>query len=575
MTTSTSTTSASTSFTSGSINVSGLGNGTDFNSLISGLITAESTNLTTMQNWKATWQAKVTGFQYLNNKLLSLKTTLQKMDTVNEFLSKTVSTSNSSALTATADADALTTSHSIIVGQLAKNDILTTSTGVSSLTSAVTASNTSISFSYAGQTYYISNISAGTTLTGLVNYINNNATTNSKVRATTINDGTSYHLQLYGMDPGAGNQVVISNTGSLVFGAGTFDNTQNAQSALIKVDGYPGGSGQWISRDSNTISDVIPGVTLTAKTANSNASIDIGITTDIATIKANIKAFVSNMNLVTATLQALTKVSNSSGTATGSLLTGNYGVQIIQSKLQDVLTDMGLGFTAYNSTTKSGDYFSALSQLGISTDANEASSTYGRLLIDDETLDAALEKDPDGVASLFSANYAGETDSKDFSYTGRINGTTKPGNYDVKIITSATGISSATINGVKAGIDGWKVTGLTGDAAGLVVTLDNHNANSTYTGTVSLKQGKAGEMVDTLADLTSTTDGPLSILEDNYGDIMTDIDDKITREKKRLATMKTRLQAQYARLDSLLNKLTNTQSQLTSTISKLSSSSSS
>jgi len=109
----------------------------------------------------------------------------------------------------------------------------------------------------------------------------------------------------------------------------------------------------------------------------------------------------------------------------------------------------------------------------------------------------------------------------------------------------------------------------------LVITLDNHNANSTYTGTVSLKQGKAGEMVDTLQDLTSTTDGPLSILEDNYGDIMTDIDDKITREKKRLATMKTRLQAQYARLDSLLNKLTNTQSQLTSTISKLSSSSSS
>jgi len=571
VTTSTTTTSASTSFTSGSINVSGLGNGTDFNSLIDGLITAESSTLTTMQSWKATWAAKVTGFQYLNTKLLSLKTSLQSMDTVNEFLSKTVSTSDSNSLTATADADAITTSHSVVVGQLAKNDILTTSTGVSSLTSVVTTSNTNLSFSYAGQTYYISNINAGSTLTSLVSYINNNATTSSKVRATTIYDGTSYHLQLYGLDQGAGNQVVISNTGSLVFGSSSFENTQNAQSALIKVDGYPSGSGQWISRDSNTISDVIPGITLTAKTANSNASIEIGVTTDTASIKANIKAFVSNMNMVTSMIQALTKVSNSSGTATGSLLTGNYGVQIIQSKLQDVLSDMGLGFTAYDPTTKSGDYFSALSQLGISTDADDSSSTYGKLIIDDEVLDAALEKDPDGVAQLFSANYAGETDSKDFSYTGRITGTTKPGSYDVKIITSATGISSATIDGVPAGIDGWKVTSRSGDSSGLVVTLDNHNANSTYTGTVDLKQGKSGELVDTLEELTSSTSGPLSILEDNYGDIMTSIDDKITREQQRLATMKTRLQAQYARLDSLLNTLTNTQTQLTSTIAKLSS----
>jgi len=571
VTTSTSTTSASTSFTSGSINVSGLGNGTDFNSLIDGLITAESSTLNTMKTWKASWQAKVTGFQYLNNKLLSLKTSLQSMDTVNEFLSKTVSTSNSDSITATADADAITTSHSVVVGQLAKNDILTTSTGVSSLSSVVTTSNTNLSFSYAGQTYYISNISAGTTLTNLVNYINNNATTSTKVRATTIYDGTSYHLQLYGMDQGAGNQVIVSNTGALVFGSSSFENTQDAQSAHIKVDGYPSGSAEWISRDSNTISDVIPGVTLTVKTANSNASIDIGVTTDTAAIKKNIKAFVSNMNMVTATLQALTKVSNSSGTATGSLLTGNYGVQIIQSTLQEVLSDMGLGFTSYNSTTKSGDYFSALSQLGISTDANDSSSTYGKLIIDDEELDKALATDPDGVAQLFSANYAGETDSKDFSYTGRINGTTKPGSYDVKIITSATGISSATIDGVPAGIDGWKVTSRSGDSSGLVVTLDNRTANSTYAGTVDLKQGKAGEMVDTLEELTSTTSGPLSILEDNYGEIMTSIDDKITREQKRLASMKTRLKDQYARLDSLLNTLTNTQSQLTSTIAKLSS----
>jgi len=381
-------------------------------------------------------------------------------------------------------------------------------------------------------------------------------------------------LQLYGMDQGAGNQVVLSNTGSLIFGVGSFQNTQDAQSALIKVDGYPSGSAQWIARDSNTIDDVIPGVTLTVRTANSNSAIQIGITTDTSAIESNIRAFVSNVNTISKLIQALTLVSNTSGSATGSLLTGNYGVQIIQSTLQDVLSDIGLGFNMYNSTTKSGDYYSALSQIGISTDADESSSTYGLLVIDDDTLESALSTDSEGVAKLFAADYEGESDSKDFSYLSRINGKTKPGSYDVKVITSAAGISSATINGVKAGIDGWKVTGLTGDAAGLVIQLNNYTPNSTFTGTVDLKQGKAGELVDTLADLTNSTTGPLAILEENYGDIMTDIDDKITREEQRLATMKSRLQDQYARLDSLLNTLTNTQTQLTSTIAGLSSSSS-
>jgi flagellar hook-associated protein 2 len=571
----TSTTSASTSFTSGKINISGLGNGTDFNSLIDGLISAESTNLTTMQDWKATWKAKVAGFQYLNTKLLTLHTQLQGMDTVNEFLTKSVSSSSETAVTATADSDAITATHSIVVGQLASNDILTTSTGVSALSDVVTTANTSLSFSYAGQSYYISNISGGSTLTSLVSYINNNSSTNNMVRATTIYDGTSYHLQLYGMDQGADNQVVISDTGSLVFTAGSFDNTQDAQSALIKVDGYPSGSANWIARDSNTITDVIPGVTLTVKTANSNAAIQIGVTTDTASVKANIKAFVSNVNTIRTLIRRLTLVSNSSGSATGSLLTGNYGVQIISSKLKDIISDLGLGFQLYDSSTKSGDYYSALSQLGLSTDADESSSTYGQILIDSDVLDAALSKDPDGVAQLFAANYEGESESKDFSYMGRINGTTKAGSYKVQVVTSAAGISSATINGVRAGIDGWKITGLTGDAAGLVVQLNTHTASSTVSGTIDLKLGKAGELVSTLEDLTNSTNGPLAILEDNYGEIMTDIDDKISREKQRLATMKTHLQAQYARLDSLLNTLTNKQTQLTSSIAGLSSTSSS
>lgn len=567
-------TSVQSAFTSGSINVSGLGNGTDFNSLIDGLITAEKVHINRLTAWKSEWEAKVTQFQNLNTKMLSLKTTLTSMDTMNEFMSKAVSSSNDYALTASADSTADVSTHTVVVGQLAKNDILTTTSGVSSLTSSITSANTSFTFTYAGTSHTVSNIGAGTTLQGLVNFINNNATCSGKIRATTIYDGSKYHLQIYGMDQGASNQVVLTSMGSMVFQPAGFTNTQDAQSAKVKVDGYPVGANVWLERSSNTISDIIPGVTLNLKQADPNTSLTVGITTDTDGVKQNIQNFISQVNEVRTLIKTLTNVDTSSGEAVGSLLTGNYGVQLIATQLKDAVAGQGLGFELYNTSgsTVYGDFYSSLSQLGIRTDAEQGSATNGLLVLDEEELDAALESRPTEVAQLFAANYLGESKSQDFSYLDHIDGRTKAGSYSVQIITSAAGISAAYIDGKRAGIDGWTVTALSGDAAGLVLNLDNHTASSTYNGTVNVKLGKIGEMVEKLKELTNSTSGPLAILQENYGDITSDIDDKIEREEKRIATLKQTLVDRYARLDALLQTLTQKQTQLTSTIAQLSSS---
>ncbi len=561
------------SYTSGQTNITGLGNGTDFNALIDGLVKAESVHITRLESWKADWTSKVTQFQSLNTKMLSLKTTLEGMDTLDSFMVKSVSSTDTSALSATADSTAQVSTHTVVVGQLAQNDILTTASGVSALTSVVAPSNTNITFSYAGTSYTLSNISAGTTLTGLVNYINNNALCSGKVKATTIFDGTVYHLQVYGLGQGDANQVVLSNTGSLVFQPAGFANTQQAQSSHIKVDGYPTGAASWLSRSSNTVTDVLPGITMNLKQANSNATLQLGIATDTAAIKQNVKTFVAQVNEVRSLIKAATKVDDSSGTAKGAILTGNYGVQMISTQLKDVIADKGLGFDYYNisGSTISGDYYSSLSQLGITTDADQGSATNGLLLLDETVLDSALSSNPDAVAKLFAADYLGESGSQDFSYLSHIGGTTKAGNYAVSFTTSGAGISSATINGHPAAIDGWKITGAAGyDEAGLVVQLDNHTPNTTMTGTVHLKQGKAGEMVGRLKSLTSSTDGPLHILEENYGEITKNIDTKIDYETTRIAKLKQTLQAKFARLDTLLGKLTQQQTQLTSAITQMS-----
>ena len=92
------------------------------------------------------------------------------------------------------------------------------------------------------------------------------------------------------------------------------------------------------------------------------------------------------------------------------------------------------------------------------------------------------------------------------------------------------------------------------------------------TGTVNLKQGKTGELVTKLKELTSTSSGPLHILQENYGDITKSIDDKIDRETTRIANLKASLQDKYSRLDTLLGTLEQQQTALTSAITQLTSS---
>ncbi|CCH50586.1 flagellar filament capping protein FliD [Pseudodesulfovibrio piezophilus] len=562
---------ADDTYSSGSINFTGLGNGTDFNQLIDGLVDAEMVRVDRLENWKASWEIKSEEFKSLNTQMLSLKTALQSIDTINEFMAKTVNSTNSTLLTATADSSAQEASHTIEIGQLATNDVHITNSGVSDLSATITDSNTSFSFSYAGETVTISNISAGTTLEGFVNIINNHADSKDLVRASTIFDGSVYHLQINGLDQGGDNQLVISNAGDIIFSASDFHETQNAQNSQIRVNGFPSAGGGWIERSSNSINDIIEGITLNLNQADPGTNVQVNIVTDTAEIKNNVIKFIDQVNVVRAQIQAITDVDED---GEGSILTGNYGIDMISQKLKNITADLGLGFVPWDQETLRGDHYSALSQFGILTDAEEGSTTYGLLKLDDELFDEVLQSDPDAIAELFAANNIGESQSPDYTFTSLIEGTTKPGIYDVSIISDGNEITSATINGEPASISGWEITGTTGDSLGMAIRLDNTGAG-TYDGTVSVKMGKAGELVDELTALTKPYNeftyegGPLAVLQDNYKDIMDNIDSKIEYETTRIEKLERNMKLKYARLDALLGQYELQQGQLESSLAQL------
>lgn len=551
--------------TSGQITYSGLGNGTDFDALITKLVQVEQSRITTLQTWKQSWVDKQECFQELNTAMLSLKSTLEGMDTEGEFLVKTTDSTNSSVLTATTGSNALDGSHEISIVRLATAKAMVTDTGYASADVDINTSSSDETFAYAyqGTTYSVS-VGANASLSDLASIINNDPN-NAGVKAGVVYDGSQYYLQLRGMDTGDSASLTIDASTTLTgFTAANFDTITSNASAQLKLDGWPTASGSYITRETNTVTDLVSGVTLHLK---STGTVTITTSTDTDAVRENIQTFVEQMNTVRTILQELTKYDSSS--QQGSILTGNYGLQLIDTKLKTAVAGKGVGFD-YDADT-----YSVLSQLGITTDAEEGSDTEGLLIIDEDTLSAILASNASAAAELFAASYVGRIDTSEMALSSYISGTTQCGTYDVSYTTDASGkITGATINGHPAT---WHsnsnlITGAHGyDEAGLVIKAIDVTAG-THTGTVSLKQGKTGELVDLLGELTDSTDGPLHILDENYDDITAMIDDKIAFEQRRIATYASNLRKRFAKVDSLLSTYNQMQTQLTSSIDQLSSS---
>ena len=551
--------------TSGQITYSGLGNGTDFDSLIKKLVQVEQTRITTLQTWKKSWTDKQTAFQELNTQMLTLKTSLEDMDSMDEFLTKAVDSSNTAVISAVAGAGAENGSHEVMGNRLATAKAMVTATGYASATADINPSSSDAVFAYTYKgTTYANTVGDNATLTDLASIINNDPS-NPGVKASVSYDGSKYYLQLRGMDTGSTASLVIaSNTTLSGFGNGNFNTITSNASAQLKLDGWPTTSGVWISRETNTVTDLVPGLTMTLKSTGSSTVVT---TTDTAAIKEKIENFVEQINLVRTKIRAISKVDST--TKQASLLTGNYGVQLIDTNLKTAVAGLGVGFD-YDQ-----DKYSTLSQLGILTDAQQGSTTEGLLVIDDKVLDAVLSSNADAVGQLFAAQYIGRTSSSDFSISSYIKGTTKCGAYELSYTTDAGGsITGATINGHAAMFHSGSnlITGAHGhDEAGMVIRVVDTTPGN-HTGKVALKQGKAGQLSDLLGELTDSKDGPLHILDDNYDDITAMIDDKIAYEQRRIATYASNLRKRFAKVDSLLGTYTEMQEQLDSGIEQLSSS---
>lgn len=412
---------------------------------------------------------------------------------------------------------------------------------------------------------------------------------------------------------------IISLTGPGISGQITDSdnwNIKQSANAIYTVDNWP----MELESASNSVTDVIEGVTFNIQGVGEAT---INVNTDVDALQESVQTFLDAVNSVLLTVQTFTKYDENAETTStdpeddnysmsqltaqkGGLLQGNYGVQLFNSRFKSALTGTPAGYQSRTSATDilSGDVLSNLANMGIKTDTDQNSETYGLLVIaPDSTLGSLKELDQENYNTMITENMEavvdffcgpstpGTTSTNEFRYASSIQGITQAGIYDVSYeVDSAGNILEVYINGTKANNDPSMgsnyYTCAEGDARGLAILIDDLTPGKHEGGQVRVKYGLldtvdnflkqeltwqstgSGINEDSLA--VKSQNGALMILQDNYKTIMENIQDKIDKEQDRISTWETRQKAAFARLETLLASYNKTQSYLESQISSMS-----
>ncbi len=431
-------------------------------------------------------------------------------------------------------------------------------------TTPVTTADATFSYTFAGRSIAPISIAAGTTLEELAEKINEDPN-NPGVKATIVNDGTgapnAYHLVLTGTKTGAANKIEDLDFSSFAgsgFASGSFNETQSATNAMVKLDGYPSGS-NYIQNDTNLYTDLVDGASVTIRSVGTS---EITVENDVDTMTSLVNDFVDGYNDVMGYINEITAVdpktevsvytsdddkSTTSSANQSAALAGNYTLILMESKLKTFLVSRAEGYE------DGEDPYLLLSQLGISTSDDDL------LEFDDEVLREALNEDPDAVVGYFSDNKVGVTDNTNVGYYSGTNAT-QPGTYHYKINVDGSGNPTSGIlwkdgeteaDGITMKIEGNLLTVPSGDGKGMALQMLN-SASGTYEGTVRVKYGKSHEFDDLMDDILNEEDGMIKVLEDSYENIIDNIETKIERELDRVALVEERYRTRFANLETAL-----------------------
>jgi len=358
---------------------------------------AEETKLTAIATQKTKYDAQITGYGKLQSALTTLQTATAKLAKTDTWNSTSVSSTNT-AFTATSTSNANLGEFTINVNKIAKGQVLTTKpstidSNTKHLGETTSTNSRTITITQAGddsKPLTVTLADNDTSLNGIAKAIN---AANGNVSASIVKaDNGDYRLMLSSKTTGTDSDMTVTVTGDdtlkAVIGSDALDKQVPSQNAVINVNGID------IIRQSNTVTDALPGVTLTLK-APSTADETLSVTRSTDDNKKAITEWVTAYNSLQSTITSLTKytppaVGATAQSSSNGVLMGDSTIRGVQSDLRALLTNV-----------QDGSY-AIMAQLGITQDPTKgADGTLSNLKIDDKKLTQVLKDDPAGVQTYF------------------------------------------------------------------------------------------------------------------------------------------------------------------------------
>ncbi|HLA29169.1 MAG TPA: flagellar filament capping protein FliD [Syntrophales bacterium] len=259
--------------------------------------------------------------------------------------------------------------------------------------------------------------------TGTVNDLLTQIQTTFGATVTATIDGTG---KITVTDTTAGDSqlemTLVTNNqagGSLDFGTVSLSTEGRSMQLAAGEDAQLNVDNVTITKSSNTISDVIPGVTLNLVGEKTDTTVTLKVDRDMAAIKTKITSMADSFNSIMSYINTQFSYDEETNT-TGGILFGDGTLSTVKSDLISTVTNTVNGL--------SSDY-NRLSLIGISLDSNT------NLTIDDTKLTAALTTNFDDVKKLFVA--IGSSPNSQLQYVGHTD-STEGGTYSVNITQAAT-----------------------------------------------------------------------------------------------------------------------------------------
>lgn len=373
--TSQTTSTATSSATSPLFQASGLASGLGTASIVDSLIQAESGPLNQLRQRQADYNVQISTAATLITQLKALQTAGAALASNGVVSIKPTETYSDFTVSGSAK---LESTYTISVQQVAKQAKLRSS-GFTSAQDASVVPDGDLQFAIDGvKTAKID--TTGKTLADIAEAINQNI---SGLSASVISSSTGYYLNVAradtGYDKASGADAALTIESDPGLGLAL---KQSAQNAKVTIDGLQ------VERTSNTISDVLAGVTLNV-TGQSNVEHDVTFAADSSGTEAALNTFVTAYNTLAETVrgQLVTDPTQSYG----DTLLGHSAMRTIQSGMQRMLSQI---------VVPSGPV-RILADLGVELQQD------GSLSLNTLALDNAISKNAGAVNAIFSTATTG------------------------------------------------------------------------------------------------------------------------------------------------------------------------